>query len=117
MTITGVAERAGVSAGTIYRCFEDKEQLITALVERREEHVAERLHKPELSLSGVMDAYAHALLQSFADSSNLFPELLRAREPRLWARGPRPSPKSTDSCSRRQLPTLDRSVAPTRRGS
>ncbi|MFB7652408.1 MULTISPECIES: TetR/AcrR family transcriptional regulator [unclassified Streptomyces] len=83
MTMTGVAERAGVSVGTIYRRFADKEELITALaermLERREEYVAERLRKAEPSLSGVMDAYAHALLQSFADSSNLFPELLRAR--------------------------------------
>lgn len=83
MTMTGVAERAGVSVGTIYRRFEDKEQLITALtermLERREEYVAEQLSKAEPSLSGVMDAYAHALLRSFADSSNLFPELLRAR--------------------------------------
>ncbi|WP_405014994.1 TetR/AcrR family transcriptional regulator [Kitasatospora sp. NBC_01539] len=83
MTIVGVAERAGVSVGTIYRRFEDKEQLITALVERmlerREEYVADRLRAAEPSLPGVMDAYAHALLESFADGSNLFPELLRVR--------------------------------------
>lgn len=36
-----------------------------------------------------MDAYAHALLQSFADSSNLFPELLRARGPGSLDRGAR----------------------------
>ncbi|GAA3309977.1 hypothetical protein GCM10020295_75860 [Streptomyces cinereospinus] len=83
MTMTGVAERADVSVGTIYRRFEDKEQLITALaermLERREEYVAEQLEKAEPSLAGVVDAYAHALLESFADSGNLFPELLRAR--------------------------------------
>ncbi|WP_449480001.1 TetR/AcrR family transcriptional regulator [Streptomyces avidinii] len=93
MTIAGVAERAGVSVGTIYRRFEDKEQLITALsermLERREEYVAERLRAAEPSLSGVMDAYAHALLQSFADSSSLFPELLRARGAKALDRGAR----------------------------
>ena len=93
MTITGVAGRAGVSVGTIYRRFDDKEQLITALtermLERREEYVAEQLRSAEPSLSGVMDAYAHALLQSFADSSNLFPELLRARGARSLDRGAR----------------------------
>ncbi|GGZ64399.1 hypothetical protein GCM10010371_24950 [Streptomyces subrutilus] len=93
MTITGVAARAGVSVGTIYRRFEDKEQLITALsermLERREEYVAERLRAAEPSLSGVMDAYAHALLQSFADSSSLFPELLRARGTGSLDRGAR----------------------------
>lgn len=93
MTISGVAERAGVSVGTIYRRFEDKEQLITALtermLERRETYVAEQLHAAEPSLEGVMDAYAHALLQSFADSNNLFPELLRVRGARSLDRGAR----------------------------
>ncbi|MFF4321416.1 TetR/AcrR family transcriptional regulator [Streptomyces sp. NPDC001568] len=93
MTIAGVAERAGVSVGTIYRRFEDKEQLISALsermLERREEYVAEQLRTAEPSLAGVMDAYAHALLQSFADSSSLFPELLRTRGTRSLERGAR----------------------------
>ncbi|MFF7331999.1 TetR/AcrR family transcriptional regulator [Streptomyces sp. NPDC090306] len=93
MTITGVAERAGVSVGTIYRRFDDKEQLVYALTERmldrREEYVAERLDEAEPSLSGVMDAYAHALLQSFADSGSLFPELLRARGAKPLDRGGR----------------------------
>ncbi|WP_411104195.1 TetR/AcrR family transcriptional regulator [Streptomyces sp. cmx-4-9] len=93
LTIAGVAKRAGVAVGTIYRRFEDKEQLITALtgrmLERREEYVAERLRAAEPSLSGVMDAYAHALLQSFADSSSLFPELLRTRGARSLDRGAR----------------------------
>ncbi|MFG2622524.1 TetR/AcrR family transcriptional regulator [Streptomyces sp. NPDC048507] len=93
MTIAGVARRAGVAVGTIYRRFEDKEQLITALsermLERREEYVAERLRDAEPSLAGVMDAYAHALLQSFADSSGLFPELLRTRGTRSLDRGAR----------------------------
>ncbi|MFJ9078254.1 TetR/AcrR family transcriptional regulator [Streptomyces sp. NPDC102278] len=93
MTMTGVAERAGVAVGTIYRRFEDKEQLITALtermLERREEYVARKLGAAEPSLPGVMDAYAHALLQSFADSSNLFPELLRVRGTRSLDRGAR----------------------------
>ncbi|MGW8328915.1 TetR/AcrR family transcriptional regulator [Streptomyces sp. NPDC055897] len=92
MTIAGVAERAGVSVGTIYRRFEDKEQLITALtermLERREEYVAEQLGKAEPSLAGVMDAYAHALLRSFADSA-IFPELLRVRGARSLDRGGR----------------------------
>ncbi|MCY0937278.1 TetR/AcrR family transcriptional regulator [Streptomyces sp. H34-S4] len=93
MTMTGVAAQAGVSVGTIYRRFEDKEQLITALtermLERREEYLAEQLRAAEPSLSGVLDAYAHALLQSFADSSSLFPELLRARGTKSLDRGAR----------------------------
>ncbi|MCX5417874.1 TetR/AcrR family transcriptional regulator [Streptomyces sp. NBC_00059] len=93
MTVTGVAARAGVSVGTIYRRFEDKEQLVAALteqmLERREKYVAEQLRAAEPSLAGVMDAYAHALLQSFADSNNLFPELLRAPGSKSLARGAR----------------------------
>jgi AcrR family transcriptional regulator len=93
MTMAGVAKRAGVAVGTIYRRFEDKEQLITALtermLERREEYVAERLRAARPSLSGVMDAYAHALLQSFAEGSSLFPELLRTRGTRSLDRGGR----------------------------
>lgn len=93
MTIAGVAQRAGVAVGTIYRRFEDKEQLITALsermLERREGYVAEQLRAAEPSLSGVMDAYAHALLKSFADHSSLFPELLRTRGTRSLDRGAR----------------------------
>lgn len=93
LTINGVAERAGVSVGSIYRRFEGKQQLITALTERmldeREEFVAERLRAAGPSLAGVVTAYAHALLQSFTDSSNLFPELLRARETDALALGAR----------------------------
>ncbi|WP_241778658.1 MULTISPECIES: TetR/AcrR family transcriptional regulator [unclassified Streptomyces] len=93
MTMTGVAERAGVAVGSIYRRFEGKEQLIAALtermLERREEYVAERLRTAEPSLAGVMDAYAHALLQSFADHSTLFPELLRTRGAGALDRGAR----------------------------
>ncbi|MCM2416489.1 TetR/AcrR family transcriptional regulator [Streptomyces sp. RKAG290] len=118
MTISGVAERAGVSVGTIYRRFDDKEQLITALtermLERREEYVAERLCAADPSLPGVMDAYALALLESFADN-NLFPELLRLRGVRHWTAAPAPSPKSTAACSKRQPPMPPTSGAPTRR--
>lgn len=64
-----------------------------------------------------MDAYAHALLQSFADSSNLFPELLRARGPGHWTAEPAPSPKSTACCPKRQPPTRTRSGAPIPQGA
>lgn len=93
MTVSGVAEHAGVAVGSIYRRFEGKEQLVTALtermLERREEYVAERLRAAEPSLPGVVDAYADALLQSFADSGNLFPELMRARGSSALDRGAR----------------------------
>ncbi|GAB2671932.1 TetR family transcriptional regulator [Saccharopolyspora gloriosae] len=93
MTIGEVAERAGTSVGAIYRRFAGKEQLIAALTERmlqrREADLAERLRAAEPSLSGVLDAYAHALLQSFTDTSSVFPDLLRAREVDVMDRGAR----------------------------
>lgn len=93
MAITAVAERAGVSVGTIYRRFEGKEQLVNALtermLERREQYVAGRLRTAEPSLGGVLHAFADALLQSFADNSNLFSELLRARTAAAVDRGAR----------------------------
>ncbi|MFE2373718.1 TetR/AcrR family transcriptional regulator [Streptomyces sp. NPDC059398] len=93
VTITGVAERAGVSVGSIYRRFDGKEQLIAALtermLERREEHLAEQLRLAEPSLSGVLDAYTHTLVRSFADTSGLFPDLLRVREAQVMDRGSR----------------------------
>ncbi|MER5887530.1 TetR/AcrR family transcriptional regulator [Streptomyces sp. NPDC001941] len=93
MTMTGVAARAGVAVGTLYRRFDDKDQLVTALTERmleqREEYVAERLAAAGPSLSGVLDAFAHALLRSFADHRALFPELLRARGTGTLDRGAR----------------------------
>lgn len=93
MTISGVAERAAVSVGSIYRRFEGKEQLVAALtermLERREEYLAERLRAAEPSLSGVLDAYTHALLRSFNDASSLFPDLLRARGIDVMDRGAR----------------------------
>ncbi|MEU3513365.1 helix-turn-helix domain-containing protein [Streptomyces longwoodensis] len=54
MTMSNAAECAGMSVGSIYRRFEGKEQLITALT-------------------------ARMLLQPFADNSTLFSELLRTR--------------------------------------
>ncbi len=93
LTMTAVAERAGVSVGTLYRRFEDKEQLITALtermLERREQYVAERLDAAGPSLADVLGTYADALLRSFADSGGLFPELLRVRGTGAPERGAR----------------------------
>ncbi|MFB6775105.1 TetR/AcrR family transcriptional regulator [Streptomyces sp. NPDC056337] len=93
LTIAGVAERADMSVGSIYRRFEGKEQLISALtarmLDRREEYVAKQLRAAEPSLSGVLHVYAHALLRSFAEGGNLFTELLRTRAGGALDRGAR----------------------------
>lgn len=83
MTISGVAERAGVSVGSIYRRFDGKEQLTTALaermMERREKQLAAELRTAEPSLSGVLTAYTHTLLRSFVEGSSLSRGLLQVR--------------------------------------
>ncbi|WP_434599023.1 TetR/AcrR family transcriptional regulator [Streptomyces sp. A5-4] len=115
MTVTGVAERAGVSVGSIYRRFGGKERLVTALTERildqREEYVREQLCHAEPSLPGIADSCTRALLRSFADSSNLFTELLRMRGAHTLDRGSGPSPRSTACCSKRLAPSPTRSGA------
>ncbi|MGC4951347.1 hypothetical protein ACLQ2N_34900 [Streptomyces sp. DT224] len=74
-----------------------------------------------------MNAYAHAQLQSFADSNNLLPELLRARGAKPSDRGAcfhnsvRPDPATGETAQRRYADELsDMAVAylltPDRRG-
>lgn len=80
MTMSAVAEHAGMSVGAIYRRFEGKEQLVAALTERiidrREAFVAKQLGAAEPSLGGVVDAAIRTLLHSFTDTRRLFPVLL-----------------------------------------
>lgn len=82
MTMTAVAERAGMSVGAIYRRFESKDQLIAALTERmldrREAFVTDQLRAAEPSLRGVVDAAIRTLLQSFTATRPLLPILLGA---------------------------------------
>ncbi|MFD7923794.1 TetR/AcrR family transcriptional regulator [Streptomyces sp. NPDC059740] len=91
LTMTGVAERAGVSVGSIYRRFEGKDQLVVALQERirerLEENLAGRLRTAQPSLEGVVEAYTHALAQSFAAKSRVFAALLPARGTDVMDRG------------------------------
>ena len=93
LTINGVAERAGVSVGSIYRRFDGKDQLVAALTDRmlrqREHGLAERLRTADPSLPGVLHAYTAELLDSFTSTRSLFPSLLRARDIDVLDRGTR----------------------------
>lgn len=93
LTITGVAERAGVSVGSIYRRFDGKDQLLAALTDRmlhqRETDLADALRTAEPTLPGVLHAYTDALLRSFTSTRSLFPYLLRAHEIDVLDRGAR----------------------------
>ncbi|MCA1218269.1 TetR/AcrR family transcriptional regulator [Streptomyces sp. 8L] len=80
LTMNAVAERAGVSVGSIYRRFEGKDQLVSALRERileqLDEGLAERIRVARPSLAGVVDAYVHALVRSYTAASRLIVSLL-----------------------------------------
>ncbi|GAA4600645.1 hypothetical protein GCM10023195_00590 [Actinoallomurus liliacearum] len=64
MTITGVAERAGVSVGTIYRRFEDKDQLVAALTEPMLEPCFHNSVRPD---SATGEAARHRYAEELSD--------------------------------------------------
>jgi AcrR family transcriptional regulator len=79
-TLAAVAERAGMSVGTIYRRFSGKDQLLYAvkdqLLARLETGVDEALRASGSGLSDVVGAFAGALARTFAGHDRIFPELL-----------------------------------------
>jgi AcrR family transcriptional regulator len=91
-TMTAVAARAGVSVGAIYRRFDGKEQLLTAVKDRLlsqlEEDLAERLRTADPSLDGMVGAFATVIAGAFAASGQVWPDLLRSRGgPEMGQRG------------------------------
>ncbi|MDA3645330.1 TetR/AcrR family transcriptional regulator [Saccharopolyspora indica] len=78
-TVAAVAERAGVSVGTIYRRFTGKEQLLHAvkdqLLGQLETGVEEALSSAE-GLDGVVAAFTHAMARTFSQHDRIFPDLL-----------------------------------------
>jgi AcrR family transcriptional regulator len=79
-TLAAVAERAGMSVGTIYRRFSGKDQLLYAvkdqLLARLETGVGEALRASGPGLSEVVGAFTGALAMTFAGHVRIFPELL-----------------------------------------
>jgi AcrR family transcriptional regulator len=76
-TTTGaVVERAGVSIGTLYQYFPNKESLVAALIER---HVQEVLSTVEEALNshsdGTLDAVLLGVIRASLDAHRLAPEL------------------------------------------
>jgi AcrR family transcriptional regulator len=70
-TVATIAERAGVSAGLIYRYFESKQAIVLAIIERELAHARERIGK----LHGSVDL-VEGLLQTFADFRACEPEVM-----------------------------------------
>ncbi|MGW4486873.1 TetR/AcrR family transcriptional regulator [Amycolatopsis sp. NPDC004368] len=82
-TVGAVAERAGVSVGTIYLRFSGKDQLLLAvkdqLLGRLESGVGEGLGASGAGLRAVVGAFVAALARTFARHGRIFPELLDAQ--------------------------------------
>ena len=98
--IEDVASRAGVSVGTVYNHFDDRDALIEALVSRRREELAERideaLRRPAPSgFAGQLEAFVRALLEHFEAHRAFLSALLEGEHGRTRApearRGAKPN--------------------------
>ncbi|GAA1741999.1 helix-turn-helix domain-containing protein [Aeromicrobium alkaliterrae] len=84
-TMAAVAERAGVSVGSIYRRFEGRDQLLAVLKERMfsdlEARIVAAVEAAPQSLEGVVRVYVRALADAFSHSAVL-PDLFGRRDRR-----------------------------------
>ena len=79
LTTTGVAERAGVSVGTMYQYFPNKQALVYALNERFLTTLAERVEATCARMQGrPVEEAAEALIDTYWAAKTERPELTRA---------------------------------------
>lgn len=82
LTMAAVAERAGVSVGSIYSRFTGKDQLLVAvkdrLLTRMEEDLARALGAAHGGLPGVVEAFTRALAEGFSAGAHVIPYVLRS---------------------------------------
>ena len=90
-TMTAVADRAGMSVGTIYRRFDGKEQLLAAVKDRMlselETDLAERLRAADPDLAGIISSFAATIADAFVTGGAAWPYLIRGTGRSLEARG------------------------------
>lgn len=66
MTTTRIAERAGVSVGTLYQYFPNREAVITAVIERYLEEISSSIERDcHLLVGGTLDEIASGLVDAF----------------------------------------------------
>lgn len=82
LTMAAVAERAGVSIGSIYGRFAGKDQLLTAVKDRlltqMEGDIAAALAEAVGGLPGVVEAFTRTLADGFSAGSRVIPYVLAA---------------------------------------
>src|SRR5882762_60943 len=93
--IEDVASRAGVSVGTVYNHFDDRDALIEALVTRRREELAERIdealrHSATTGFAAQLESFVRALLEHFEAHRAFLSALLEGEHARTRSpSGPR----------------------------
>lgn len=84
--MVAVAERAGVSVGSIYRRFEGRDQLLAVLKERMlsdlEARIVAAVDAAPKNLDDITRAYVHALAVAFSNDSAVLPDLFGRRDRR-----------------------------------
>lgn len=82
-TMAGVAERAGVSIGAVYRRFTGREELLNAVKDRLTENMAQELSAAlddaDAGLEGVVDAFVGAIVRGVSAGTDVFPYLLSGK--------------------------------------
>ena len=85
-TMAAVAERAGVSVGSIYRRFDGRDQLLAVLKDRMandlEARIVAAVDAAPRNLDDIIRAYVRALAGAFADDSAVLPDLFGRRDRR-----------------------------------
>jgi len=78
MTTNGIAERAGVSVGSVYQYFPNKEAIVVAVVERFADEQLEILAEGiEASLSAPLEEAVHTLIDKMLEAKRSSPDLNR----------------------------------------
>lgn len=85
LTMAAVAERAGMSVGAIYRRFEGKEQLLSAvkdrLLTRVEDDITAALDAADDGLPEVVGAFTRALADGFSAGAHVIPHVVGGARP------------------------------------
>jgi AcrR family transcriptional regulator len=111
-----IAERAGVAVGTLYNHFQDREALVSALVQSRRRALLERVDRALAGAAGspfeeALGAFLGALFDHWAEHAGLLSALLQADALGRPARGDGRGPRIADELARRAGEVIRRGLA------